>query len=283
MATGGSPRPVPRAQPPLAVARPGAARAHAVWKKWRHVSCNASITRRPSLSTLLLGQFIAFGSPAPNAIEADSLRDGLNQVIAEVRSGLVPPVGGRIIMMRSTGETAFVGFGSAVVRSSAQSGGSSQTQSRCPEDRGDAIQGCPLRANHRRQGVVGGECQGIVEGSSPGVRGCQGGRSVGQGVARRRQEAGRGPQTLVSRLESTDLYQRREKASCRRASTARRGSTKTMPGPTGCRSTPPAFPTLPQRPGKKCKIARFSSRCDGGREVIGRSSLAASPTRREPR
>ena len=56
--------------------------------------------------------------PAPNAVEADSLREGLNQVIAEVRSGLVPPVGGRIITMRSTGETAFVGFGSAVVGTS---------------------------------------------------------------------------------------------------------------------------------------------------------------------
>lgn len=56
--------------------------------------------------------------PAPNAIEAESLRDGLNQVITEVRSGLVPPVGGRIIMMRASGETAFVGFGSAVVRTS---------------------------------------------------------------------------------------------------------------------------------------------------------------------
>ena len=57
--------------------------------------------------------------PASDVVEADSLRDGLNQVIAEVRSGLVPPVGGRIIMMRSTGETAFVGFGSDVVRTSA--------------------------------------------------------------------------------------------------------------------------------------------------------------------
>ena len=56
--------------------------------------------------------------PAPNAVRADDLRDGLNQVIAEVRTGLVPPVGGRIITMRSTGETAFVGFGSSVVRTS---------------------------------------------------------------------------------------------------------------------------------------------------------------------
>lgn len=56
--------------------------------------------------------------PAPNAVEADDLREGLNQVIAEVRSGLVPPVGGRVITMRATGETAVVGFGSSVVRTS---------------------------------------------------------------------------------------------------------------------------------------------------------------------
>jgi len=59
-----------------------------------------------------------FARPAPNRVEAESLRDGVNQVIAEDRSGLVPPVGGRIITMRSTGETAFVGFGSSVVRTS---------------------------------------------------------------------------------------------------------------------------------------------------------------------
>jgi hypothetical protein len=59
-----------------------------------------------------------FARPAPNTLDADTLRDGLNQVITEVRSGLVAPVGGRIITMRSTGETAFVGFGSAVVATS---------------------------------------------------------------------------------------------------------------------------------------------------------------------
>lgn len=56
--------------------------------------------------------------PAPHIIETDDLRDGLNQVISEVRSGLAPPVGGRIIMMRSTGETTFVGFGSSILRTS---------------------------------------------------------------------------------------------------------------------------------------------------------------------
>ncbi len=56
--------------------------------------------------------------PAPHVVEAENLRDGLNQVIAEVTSGLVPPVGGRIVQMRKTGETAFVGFGSMIVRTS---------------------------------------------------------------------------------------------------------------------------------------------------------------------
>jgi hypothetical protein len=54
--------------------------------------------------------------PAPGVVEVETLRDGIEQVLAEVRTGVVPPVGGRIIMVRSTGETAFVGFGSAIVR-----------------------------------------------------------------------------------------------------------------------------------------------------------------------
>lgn len=56
--------------------------------------------------------------PASHLIDAGSLPDALEQVIAEVRSGLVPPVGTRIIRVRSTGETAFIGFGSAVVGTS---------------------------------------------------------------------------------------------------------------------------------------------------------------------
>lgn len=55
---------------------------------------------------------------APNAVEAASLRDGLNHVIAEVKAGIVPPLGGKIVLVPSTGETAFIGFGSSVMRSS---------------------------------------------------------------------------------------------------------------------------------------------------------------------
>ena len=45
-----------------------------------------------------------------------SLKDGLNSLIAEIKNGFVPPVGGRIIEVPETGEIAFVGFGSSVVR-----------------------------------------------------------------------------------------------------------------------------------------------------------------------
>jgi hypothetical protein len=63
----------------------------------------------------------AVGRQAPHAINADSLAGGLTQVIAEIKSGIVPPVGGKIVNVPKTGETAFVGFGSAVVRSNSNS------------------------------------------------------------------------------------------------------------------------------------------------------------------
>jgi hypothetical protein len=54
--------------------------------------------------------------PAPNQIEAESLRDGVNKMLIQVKSGLVPPVGGGVVTVPTTGETAFIGFGSTVVR-----------------------------------------------------------------------------------------------------------------------------------------------------------------------
>ncbi len=53
--------------------------------------------------------------PAGHAIDAKSLEAGIEQAIAEIKTGVVPPIGGRIITIRDTGETAFVGFGAAVV------------------------------------------------------------------------------------------------------------------------------------------------------------------------
>lgn len=46
---------------------------------------------------------------------ADSVQDGLNSVLNELSTGLLPPVGGKTISVPQTGELAFVGFGSAVI------------------------------------------------------------------------------------------------------------------------------------------------------------------------
>jgi hypothetical protein len=54
--------------------------------------------------------------PAAGAVAAASVKEGLDQVLAEVKKGLVPPVGGRTVFVPATGELAFIGFGSAVVR-----------------------------------------------------------------------------------------------------------------------------------------------------------------------
>ena len=38
-----------------------------------------------------------FNRPSPNGLEADSIRDGLGQVLLEIQTGLIPPVGGKMI------------------------------------------------------------------------------------------------------------------------------------------------------------------------------------------
>lgn len=52
---------------------------------------------------------------ASTGLSSDSIKDGLNAVLAELANGLMPPVGGKTISVPQTGELAFVGFGSAVV------------------------------------------------------------------------------------------------------------------------------------------------------------------------
>ena len=54
--------------------------------------------------------------PDADTLIAATLNEGLNAMLAEIQSNLVPPVGGRIIDVPTTGEIAFVGFGSAVIR-----------------------------------------------------------------------------------------------------------------------------------------------------------------------
>jgi len=53
--------------------------------------------------------------PGPDVMVTADAIAGLNQVIAEVRAGVIPPVGTRIIMNPKTNETIVIGFGSAVI------------------------------------------------------------------------------------------------------------------------------------------------------------------------
>ena len=149
--------------------------------------------------------------PAPNVLEADNLRDALNQVIAEVRSGLVPPVGGRIVMMRATGETAFVGFGSSVVRTSTNQAVQAKLNL-------DAQKVAGMRAKDALCGLIIGDkasWEGSVKESLKDQ--LQEFESATQDDPLAKQspadakKLAEARQTLVSRLESTDLYKERRK------------------------------------------------------------------------
>jgi hypothetical protein len=145
--------------------------------------------------------------PAPNAVEANSIREGLNQVIIEVRTGLVPPVGGRIITMRSTGETAFVGFGSAVVRTSSNSAVQAKLNL-------EAQKIAAMRAKDALCGLMIGDTtswEGGVRDSLKDQNQEFESATADDPLARQQPEAARklatARQEFVSRMESTDLYQ----------------------------------------------------------------------------
>ena len=55
-----------------------------------------------------------FNRSSLNGMEADSIRDGLNQVLL-IKNRLISPVSGKIIQVAATGEIAFVGLGSDVI------------------------------------------------------------------------------------------------------------------------------------------------------------------------
>lgn len=145
--------------------------------------------------------------PAPSAIEAESLREGLNQVIAEVRTGLVPPVGGRIITAQHTDETAFVGFGSVVVRTSSSSAMQAklnlESQKIAAMRSKDALCGLIIGDKMAWEGGVRESLQDEVQEFTSAAADDPLARQ--DPAAARKLEAAR--QAFMSRIESTDLYQ----------------------------------------------------------------------------
>jgi len=144
--------------------------------------------------------------PAPNVVEAKDLRDGLTQVINEIRTGLVPPVGGRIITLRKTGETAFVGFGSMVCRTSAnravQAKLNLESQKIAAMRAKDALCGLIIGDKASWQGSVVDSLKDEVQEFES--------LNADDPLARKNPEAVRkldaARQSFVSRMESTDVY-----------------------------------------------------------------------------
>lgn len=91
-----------------------------------------------------------FSRPANDTLIADNFADGMNAILAEIQSGVVPPVGGRIVDVPSTGEIAFVGFGSAVVYP-AQKTAAQAIQRR------DALKIAGIRADSELCGILTGD------------------------------------------------------------------------------------------------------------------------------
>ncbi|MCP5159986.1 MAG: hypothetical protein H6974_02125 [Gammaproteobacteria bacterium] len=48
--------------------------------------------------------------PTPHAIEAISIQEGLQQLLAETQAGLIPPAGNRLIVVNTSGELTLVGY-----------------------------------------------------------------------------------------------------------------------------------------------------------------------------
>jgi hypothetical protein len=59
--------------------------------------------------------------PAPSTISAASLQSGLDSVFTEINNGIAFPVGGKAIYVPETGEMAYVGYGSTVIRTNENS------------------------------------------------------------------------------------------------------------------------------------------------------------------
>jgi hypothetical protein len=82
--------------------------------------------------------------------QVEKLIDGLNEMVRDIKKGIVPPVGGRVITVPKANETAFVGFGSAIV-------GTSRNRAFLAKMKLDAQKIAAARARDSLQGIIGGD------------------------------------------------------------------------------------------------------------------------------
>ena len=83
-------------------------------------------------------------------LTADSLENGLEVIFAEIKGGLVPPDGGRVVTVPSSGQIAWVGFGSEINRTNRDK----EVQR---ELKREAIDTAKMRARRSLLAVINGE------------------------------------------------------------------------------------------------------------------------------
>ena len=93
---------------------------------------------------------------------ARSATEGLEAVLEEIQAGVIPPVGGKIVILPNTGETIIVGFGSAIVRYS-------QNLSLATEYRKAALETAKIRATQSLVDFLTGSSTSWVSGIYDGT------------------------------------------------------------------------------------------------------------------
>lgn len=101
-----------------------------------------SIASTPKTQTLVTRQ---------GAVQkVDKLIDGLNEMVLDIKKGLIPPVGGRVITVPSSKQTAFIGFGTAVI-------GTSRNRALLARKKLSAQKIAAARARDSLFGIIGGD------------------------------------------------------------------------------------------------------------------------------
>ena len=78
---------------------------HRLEKKQEYVSLATSLKTISAVSNI-----------SGAVVQTSSLRAGMDYVLQQINLGIVPPVGGKIVFVPSTGETAVISFGSDIIR-----------------------------------------------------------------------------------------------------------------------------------------------------------------------
>jgi len=113
----------------------------------RHEGSMGTVTVTIASTPKTMGEY---SRPDMDSISAGSVAEGLDHVLAEVTSGVVPPVGGKVVVVPGSGELAYVAFSSAVVRQSGNAAMRSKMYA-------NAVKIAQMRARSALLGILNGD------------------------------------------------------------------------------------------------------------------------------